>query len=146
MDDLPNSFKQAANSVAILYKEALSSTKKAKQEGYSQCLNDLYHFISSQSHITKTDLETFFRAKLFDLHNESSQEIQSLQELSPNFNSPTTPMSNNHFNPSTSLPVGDIEEHLKRRWIGSESSKYFEFGTSESPSKKSRHSRHESHN
>ena len=88
---LTDSFKVAANSVALLYKEALTQNKKAFESGYQCCLQDLYQYVSSQQQqheresssrgfIPLQDLETFIQAKLLDLHNHRQQ--QNAQEHS----------------------------------------------------------------
>jgi hypothetical protein len=91
-NSLTDSFKSAANSVALLYKEALTQNKKAFESGYQFCLQDLYQFVSSHQHqhessprgfISLQDLETFIQAKLLDLHNHRQQQSTQEHNWSP---------------------------------------------------------------
>ncbi|KAJ8327049.1 hypothetical protein BDV3_000180 [Batrachochytrium dendrobatidis] len=47
---LTNTFKTAANSVALFYREALAQNKRSFESGYNQCLQDLTEFVTQLHH------------------------------------------------------------------------------------------------
>lgn len=90
-----DAFRQAANSVAMLYKEGLANSKNSFQMGYEQALQDIWQFISisddgsNESHnvnnnyISKAELVSFLQQR----HSESlldsdtmAKEVQQQQQ------------------------------------------------------------------
>lgn len=61
---LSSSFKSAANSLTLLYKDALISNRHSYEAGYKHCLSDLWSYLSSiqsnsSSVLNLGDLESF---------------------------------------------------------------------------------------
>jgi hypothetical protein len=131
---LTASFKTAANAVALLYKESITTSKKAHESGYQACLQDLWSFLSLQlsnreqsssasSHqeqspssatpsIPLSDLETFFRTKLFEFHNQSmlsQQEFLKDEQLESCYQE--------HSNEHRFLPLNNLQNnpHLQQQ-------------------------------
>jgi hypothetical protein len=77
---MDHSFKQAANAIALFYKDALAQNKQAHQEGYLQCLQDLVFFISSssKSQLSLQELEAFINTKLAEIHHNSPAIVQTI--------------------------------------------------------------------
>ena len=156
MGDLTSTFKSAANAVALLYKESLSSSQRAHEAGYNACLQDLWTFLSLQasrepvspgtSTIHLADLETFFRAKLFELHNkeptEPSKEINDFEASS------STAFEGMHV--TTAAVESHSSDSLKRRWNqsmdigpnGAQRTVIAQMDQMDSPTKRSRIIRH----
>lgn len=90
---LSSSFKSAANSLTLLYKDALISNKLSYEAGYKHCLSDLWSYLSSiQSSsscvLNLADLEAF-------IHLSSSKLSHSIPTIEE-FPTENARMDNHH--------------------------------------------------
>ena len=74
---MENSFKVAANSLALLYKESVIQSKQSYQAGYEQGLQDVWEFISLRNttgdgQIHVSELVEYLKLKHSQSQNESA--------------------------------------------------------------------------
>jgi hypothetical protein len=83
-DDLLNSFKTAANSLALMYRDAQAHAQKAQDKGYSKALADLADFIAKApgAAISKADMLRFITLKQTDVGG-TSEAISNFHMNSP---------------------------------------------------------------
>jgi hypothetical protein len=75
--DLMGSFRVAANSLALLYKESVTASKKSYIDGYQQAQQDMYqhlilqHSQNLQEGTPASDILKFIQTKNAEINNES---------------------------------------------------------------------------
>ncbi|KAI9014684.1 hypothetical protein BC832DRAFT_546150 [Gaertneriomyces semiglobifer] len=79
---LLDSFKAAAASVTQLYRESVKTQRRAYQQGYSQCLQDLWQFVGAQrgqqrDGVAITELVSFFARKYEQLQSASTANVEA---------------------------------------------------------------------
>jgi Tfp pilus assembly protein PilV len=122
--DLMNTFKVAANSLALLYKESHNQSRKAYVSGYQQALQDLWEFMSlkqssyAQPMIPVQEILGFIQSKHTETEKKPVWEVE-----------PITAPSLATFNPElshsiTQITTPDFSDSLKRRWEFDEASKH----------------------
>ena len=115
--DLSDKFKVAANSVAMLYKECITQSKKSYQTGYEQALQDVWESLILEG----ASRETVPLSMIFEIIQQKHQLHSQLNSKMPVFadNSVITAPTLSAFqSPNTSL--ANLEhfntEAFKRRW------------------------------
>jgi hypothetical protein len=114
-NELMNTFKVAANSLALLYKESHNHSRKSYVSGYQQALQDLWEFISlqqstgSNSMIPTSEVLSFIQSRHMETEKKPVQEESTSTVAVP------------PFQPEFSATVsegssGEFSESLKRRW------------------------------
>jgi hypothetical protein len=122
-NDLMNTFKVAANSLALLYKESHNHSRKSYMSGYQQALQDLWEFISLQqstgpnSMIPTSDVLSFIQSRHMETERKPVQEEGSSAVAMPPFQQEFSEVASE----GTS---GEFSESLKRRWGLSDGSKH----------------------
>ncbi len=115
--DLSDKFKAAANSVAMLYKEGITQSKKSYQTGYEQALQDVWESLILEG----ASRETVPLSMIFEIIQQKHHLNSQLNSKMPVFadNSVITAPTLSAFQyPNTSLE--NLEhfntEAFKRRW------------------------------
>ncbi|KAI8900043.1 hypothetical protein BC833DRAFT_583439 [Globomyces pollinis-pini] len=129
--DLMHAFKNAANSVALLYKESVTQGKKSFDAGYEQALQDMYGFLQTQINadsVSINELIQFLQLKQTEIHTESQNQFihtsnspksPSSLYIAPFVSAPSIPVFNPSISDSMPLPENLQFAHpdsLKRRW------------------------------
>jgi hypothetical protein len=126
--DMMNTFRVAANSLALLYKESVNQSRRSYSSGYEQALQDIWEFISlrnsgnMQSHISIPEILEFIQSKHSESKDAVNKKLTSSEQHQESSSISAAP-SIEQFNPTFShvLPVpSENLEHagdtLKRRW------------------------------
>jgi hypothetical protein len=106
--DLMNTFKVAANSLALLYKASQTQSRKAYVSGYQQALQDMWEFISLKQSNSSSATIPVQEVLLF------IQSRHSETEKKPDPISAPTLATFELSIPEVSTP--DFSDSLKRRW------------------------------
>lgn len=121
-DGISTTFKNAANSLALLYKESVKEVRSSYRAGYEQALQDMWEFISLQhpSHIREgchsSDILHFIQAKHSELNsdtffNEKNEKPHNLSSMSPSSSQHTSALTETNEN-----IVENSDLLGKRRW------------------------------
>jgi hypothetical protein len=124
--ELMDSFKLAANSVALLYRSGINESKKSYSAGYEQALQDVWEFLSAAPDMSKpihrADLLSFLQRQ-HQLQQEDIQEDSndfSQEERTPK-SVPVTPVDRIAQSipiSATQIPavINLVPDSPKRRW------------------------------
>jgi hypothetical protein len=116
--ELMDSFKLAANSVALLYRSGINQSKKSYAAGYEQALQDVWEFLSATPDMTtpihRADLLSFLQRQ----HQLQQEEIHDDKNecVSPKSlpATPAEPIPPTTHNPVVMNAIPDSPS--KRRW------------------------------